>query len=140
MFNLSYFNLGFRSDSVSNLLTKLQTEDVLNNFLLDDAFLIVDDCLKIQDEDTLISNFSHGKGYEINILLPLLSEVFSNMTIENIVNELRRLHETIKKVKTDRKSVNPEEFEAAIGFFSKLADICLSNSSHLSVKESISFL
>lgn len=138
MFDLSYFNLGFRSDSVSKFLSELQSRDVKNDNLLDDAISIMHDCLKIQNEDVIISNLSPTKGYEMNALLPLLAELYQGKDLKCILNDLRQISKAIDKAKKNRNKVTEKEFEKAISFFSKLTDLCLSNSSYQSVAEQLS--
>ena len=138
MFDLSYFNLGFRSDSVSNFLSELQSKDVKNENLLDDAFSIIYDCLKIQNDDVIISNLSPSTGYEMNALLPLLAELYRGKNVKYVVKDLKKISRAIDKAKKNRKKVTKDEFEKAIGFFSKLTDLCLSNSLYQSVSEQLS--
>ena len=137
MYDLSYFNLGFRSDSVSGQLDEIRNKKAFNSLLLDDAYSIIDDCLKINDEDVLISSFSPSSGYEMNTLVPLLFEVYSNQSSEYIIDELNLISETIDKAKKDDKSVTDNEIDRAINFFSKLADLCLSNSTHQSINDQL---
>ena len=138
MFDLSYFNLGFRSDSVSKFLSELQSRDVKNDNLLDDAISIIYDCLKIQNDDVIISNLSPTQGYEINALLPLLAELYQGENLKGVVNDLNQISKAINKAKKNRKKVTKKEFEKTISFFSKLTDLCLSNSSYQSVAEQLS--
>jgi len=138
MFDLSYFNLGFRSDSVSKFLSELQSGDVKNDNLFDDAISIIYDCLKIQNDDVIISNLSPTKGYEMNALLPLLAELYQGKDLKCVVNDLRKIHKAIDKAKKNSNEVTKEELEKAISFFSKLTDLCLSNSAYQSVAEQLS--
>jgi len=137
MFDLSYFNLGFRSDSVSKFLSDLQSRDIKNDNLLDDAISIIYDCLKIQDEDVIISNLSPTQGYEMNALLPLLAELYQGKDLKCVVNDLKQISKAIDKAKKNRNKVTKEEFAKAISFFSKLTDLCLSNSSYQSIAEQL---
>lgn len=142
MYDLSYFNLGFRSDSVSNYLEQIKAKEYNDKRLLDDAVLIISDCLKINEENSLISSFSgisSKNGYDSYTLLPLLSELFLNKTIKNIIEELKTVYETVSKIKKDRTSATDEEYNKAIIFFSSLSDLCLSNSAHQINSETLKF-
>ena len=142
MYDLSYFNLGFRSDSVSNYLEALKTKNCDDDSLLDDAVLIIGDCLKIRKENSLISGFSGttgNKGYETHTLLPLLAELYLNQTIDSIIADLKNVYETVLKIKNDRKSTTDAEYNNVITFFSNLSDLCLSNSAHQINSEKLKF-
>lgn len=130
MYDLSYFNLGFRSDSVSNLLENLKSKDMPDLEILNDAFNIIKDCLNVKENQSLLQSFTKKKGYEISTLLPLLSELYTNKTLKAIITDLKKVYSTVEKIKKDRTSVNSSEFDHAISFFSELADTCLSNSAH----------
>lgn len=130
MYDLSYFNLGFRSDSVSNLLEDLQAKDSPDVEILNDAFSIIEDCLNVKESRSLVQGFAIKKGYEISTLLPILAELFINKNVKTIIAELKKVYRTIEKIKEDRSSATMMEYKHAISFFSELADLCLSNSAH----------
>ncbi len=130
MYDLSYFNLGFRSDSVSNLLQSLQEKERPELEVLDDAFRIIADCLNIKERSSLVQSFSLKQGYQVSTLLPILAELFTDKNVSDIIDELKALHKTLEKVKKDRNAANNSEYKHAISFFSRLADLCLSNSAH----------
>jgi hypothetical protein len=137
MFDLSYFNLGFRSDNVRQFLTELQSKSIRNDNLLNDAISIIDDCLKIENDDVLISRLSPSQGYEMNALLPLLAELYQGKDLKSVVKDLNQILITIDKAKNNRKKVKDEELDKAIDFFLKLTDLCLSNSSYQSVTDEL---
>lgn len=140
MLDLSYFNLGFRSDSVSNLLNELQETDSADIGLLNDAVLIISDCLQVKENDDLISSFAVSRGYEMNTLLPLLAELYYDQNVSNIVSELKKIYKVIEKIKSDRKAATKTEYSKAIAFFSNLAKVCLSNSAYQLNTEQMSLL
>lgn len=142
MHDLSYFNLGFRSESVSNFLEELKIKRSNPTSLLDDAFLIIKDCLKVREGGALISSFSGAmgkKGYEEYTLLPLLAELYLNSNIDSIISELKTVYETIVKIRKDSGSASADEYDGAIDFFSSLSDLCLSNSIHQINSEKLKF-
>ena len=142
MYDLSYFNLGFRSDSVSNYLELSKTTRKIDENLLDDAVSIIGDCLKIKEENSLISGFSGTagkKGYERHTLLPLLAELYLNYTIDNIISELKSVYETLIKIKCKNEFPTDAEYNKVKSFFSDLSDLCLSNSAHQVNSEKLQF-
>ena len=130
MYDLSYFNLGFRSDSVSNLLNSLRSDDMPNVEILNDAFGIIESCLEVKENHSLVQSFAIKKGYEITTLLPILAELYTKKSVDTIIADLKKIYTTVNKIQKDRNSATDSEYEHAISFFSGLADICLSNSVH----------
>ncbi len=133
MYDLSYFNLGFRSDSVSNYLIKLRSANVINHTLLEDAFSIIMDCLRIGDDDVLISSLSPGTGYQMNKLIPLIAELYVGKDLTSIVADLKKIHKIILQAKENSETISNADYDHATNFFSNLADLCLSNSVHQSL-------
>lgn len=138
MFDLSYFNLGFRSDRIKSILYKLEQKEQSETAELSDAFMIISDCLKIKDEDAIISNFSTEVGYDLDMLLPILEEVFSNKTSEEAISELEYISQTIKTLENNGH-VEQNNYKCAIDFFSRLAGLCLSNSVKQSMPDNMAF-
>jgi hypothetical protein len=101
---------------------------------MNDAFSIIKDCLKTQENDLILSKLSPGKGYEVGTIVPILSEVFRGKDTNSVIKDLRHVYSIIAKV--DKNPDIPEpELDHAIDFFSKIAEICLSNSAQQSQPE-----
>jgi hypothetical protein len=140
MVDLSYFNLGFRSDNVSNALASLKNKTVTNSYLLNDAFMIITDCLKIKDDNILFSGLSQTRGYEYNDLLPLVAELYSNENVDAIVQDLSKISDTVNKAREAKQGIDDTDIDHAISFFSRLSDLCLANSAHQTISEHHSLL
>ena len=127
MYDLSYFNLGFRSDNVSNTLLEMKSKGTTSQPLLEDAVSIIKDCLKTKENDTIILKFSSGKGYETNTINPILRELFPGEDPPTMITKLKKVYFTISSIE-NKKDFSEREIDQAIDFFSNIADICLSNS------------
>ncbi len=140
MVDLSYFNIGFRSDSVSNMLNEWKASKKFNDYLLKDASLIIEDCLKIEDDNIVVSNLSIGKGYEYHNLLPLIAEMYTGKSRDEALNELKLVYKTILKANQGNENMMVDEIDLAISFFSGLSALCIANSAHQSITDQFSLL
>ena len=77
MCDLTYFNLGFRSDNVSNTLSEIKSKSIASSQLLKDAFSIITDCLITKENDVVISKLAPGKGYETKTIVPIRNRTLS---------------------------------------------------------------
>lgn len=139
MYDLSYFNLGFRSDSVSNVLIEIKNSRLENSSLLKDAVSIIKDCLIIQEDTMIVSKLAPGKGYEVKTIVPILQELFYGENTTVMIRNLKKIKGTIDKVEK-RGRVSDNDFDYAIDFFSQIADLCLSNSVQQSLPDNFSQL
>lgn len=138
MYDLSYFNLGFRSDSVCNSLSEIKTKREKSSPVLKDAFSIVKDCLKTKEDDVIISKLSPGKGYETRTISPILRELFPEKDTISMIKDLRDIYHIINKIEKNDDYSDPE-IDLVIEFFSKIADICLSNSAQQALPNNLSY-
>ena len=131
MHDLSYFNLGVRSDRVYNsLLSSKETKDY-DIKIMKEAIAIIKECLEIDDEEKLISNLSNSQNYGIDILAPILWEVYPNETIETVISELKTVFETLQFIEEKSFEKSFENLPKTISFFEKVTELSLAHGTAL---------
>lgn len=128
MNDLSYFNLGFRSDRVFESFSNVLEGQPYNSNVIEDALAIIKDCLTIENYDSFISNLAGNRGPFISVIAPILWQLYPSKSVNEVVIELRNLVRILCELKNDRADIKEEEIDQVRLFFSNLADISLSNS------------
>lgn len=131
MRDLSYFNLGFRSDYIFSQLSNVREGSSPDENLLSEAVYIIDHFLSIGQADTAFSHLIADTNQDMSLLIPLLWEVYPDLEPDDIFDKLRNVVSVMSKAnnlneKADMASHG--QLGEAISFFSKLADVCLSKS------------
>ncbi len=135
MHDLSYFNLGVRSDRVYNSLLSFRETENSDIDIMQEAITIIQECLEIDDEDKLISNLSNSDNYGIDILAPILWEVFPNESISTVMKELKKVFETLLLIKNKPSEKPIKNLKKTVSFFEKVAEISLAHGTALTFQQ-----
>lgn len=135
MNDLSYFNLGFRSDNIFNQLSTFKTDGLLGEGLINEAVSIVKDFLLMEQKEDYLSFFSTTSEYNASVLTTLLCDLFPTYKAAKIVEKLNTVLTAVSSLDVSSTTHGKIEYDEkgideAINFFSKLADACLSKSAN----------
>lgn len=135
MSDLSYFNLGFRSESILEVINKIEQGVPGNKTVLADAVAILEDCVRIEKEDGMSSNLFRA-GYELSSLVPLIFDIFPDMNTSDIMLELKGIISSIDKL-IHNNPLETTQKDSIEKFFSSLSQLCLSRLSNFELAESM---
>ncbi len=126
MQEFAYFNIGFRSENVYQQLSYYENGNEYNKNLIKNSIQIIQDCFKIEES---LSGLSFNEAYEITDLIPLILEIYKDSSINDIVENLKKIADIVNDVSEGKEGV---DINYAKEFFFNLSEICLSKSSNLS--------
>ena len=133
MSEFSYFNLGFRSENICNVLNNYKKKEKFNKEILLDSEKILNDCLNI--ENNFSKNLNHS-NYELSELIPLVLEIYKGKAIPEIIESIDLIKKIINNIVVNNKS-DVEEVYMPYNFFKNLSKICLNRNNYNSIINSI---
>ncbi len=125
MTELSYFNLGFRSENILEELSSFIQKKEVNSLILKDALSIVQDCVSIETEGVL-SNRLIPSGYDLTSLVPLIFSIYPRKKIDEIFVELKKVLQSLSDL-IQKKEIPSGKIDPIKYFFANLSQSCLSN-------------
>lgn len=132
MSDLSYFNLGFRSENILEELSRAEQGGRTNDSIINDALSILSDCVRIESKNGMSSNLSFKSGYDLSSLVPLIFDIFPEENdTKAIIKELKDILSSIEHLLTGG-TLDPEKLNPTKDFFSSLSQLCLSRLSSMS--------
>ncbi len=127
MEELSFFNIGFRCENISETLNDYINSNGknLDKYTIEDSIDIIKDCFSIRDNT---ASFLSSKKNNSSGFIPVIFEYFENKSLKEMISDLQEVQEIVTKLELSNELVN---IQPAIKFFEGISDICISKSSRI---------
>lgn len=129
MHDLTYFNLGFRSENIAIQFESKKSK--ISKKHIDEAKSILLECLVVESVDLTVKHIASSRhAYDSLNITPILFEVFKTKSMLTIMKNLNRLNDDLELLSI--KGPNSSEgIEELTKFFKSVADASIMYSSHI---------
>lgn len=124
-----YSNVGFRCESAFNALKNFLINKKINELILDDSKKILNDCLRIENDEKHSLFLSKPCGYEVE---SILYDYIKEKKDTEIISKLKRIYLNINNLnELDNSQIN----ELCV-FFKDIVNLCRDKSTFVSNNDS----
>ncbi|MCH7858776.1 MAG: hypothetical protein IID14_03640 [Candidatus Marinimicrobia bacterium] len=129
MHDLTYFNLGFRSENIAIQFESKKSK--ISKKHVTEAQSILLECLTVESIDSTVKYIAGSRhGYNPLNITPILFEVFKTKSMLTIMKNLNKLNDDLKLLAI-KEPISSEGIEELTKFFKAVADASIMYSSHL---------